>query len=235
MIASDKLAERGIAKEIRRAINRLNDRVRASEIREGLGYKYRRSSTRTVLEIPRARDGKSGELDVIRVQVSEVYPTYLRCQRISDDGTSLYGNPVWVWRPYGILKSDTASIPPVNAPDDSEVTVTISDTTDSANSYRILNWTHDSEVFAMTQYVTPRYVASGTAGSGSLLFVIRNVDGLSTPWIAPLGYAAQRLEWLDLNVDARHWSASRLRYVEVCVSGETKHMWVEGSEVGEPE
>lgn len=230
MISGQKLAVRGMGRDLRKAINQLQEQVKSMRIASGRGYMVGHTALGQKLTLKNYSDLREiNDLQIVRCQVLEVYGFWIRCRRLNSDLSDFTGGYIFAQRPETLAPNDTSSVPWM-----------IEDSTlhgrPSYESYsgertaRVLTFQHSGETFRVYQWITPEYVVSDTPGLGSIIYCAKGVRGLLQ---LTTNYDGQEynVDWLDLNVDGRRWTTG-MQYVEVCVSGVTKHMWVQASGVG---
>lgn len=232
MIPYDKHREAGFLKSLRQSINQLKAGQRSLRIANGANYHVKRTAIGTVLDLRSTTRATDKAFVVKRTQVIEVKSTYLVCQDLLPDNQGFTGGRFSVLRPFETLISGDTWFP-------SGTTNNQTTSTDStgADRTRQLTWDKTPNSFSADQKIYPEYVGQELPGLGSLLYVTKNIGNLGGRTIGeghPVDADGNHIDWIDLNVDARHWAWDIWREAEVCVNNETKKIYVMASTVGEP-
>lgn len=230
MTKFDHFAERGPLKNLRKAYNDLREEVKAQRIANGVGYKVKRTSLGTILQVEPGKAGtvEPSDLEIKRFQVIDVRATYLECYETKTDGSGFISETTrtQVLRPYATRITDGAA-----AVAGWSAGALSTDTNPIRHLQRNLTRT-DTTLglsFTMTQKIYPAYLYSETIGEGSWIFAAKNIKGYSANDGAS---PPNSIIWVDINVDGRAWTFTETQQVAVCVNGVTKYMWVVGSALG---
>jgi len=203
------LKESGPAKQIRKRINELEEKLRSLEIKNGFGYTAKRLATGTTLQIKIPRSEPGVPNDVQRFKITAIAETYLTCRKVDATGAETDGIDHNVMRPYETKTTEALPTEYVSG------TVT---TTDTQNRTFVISITAggSTKTLSVSQRIFPPYTA------GDFIFGIKPVTG------GTVEVNGEQLDWLDLNIDARHWDWKEVT-VEVCVNNTIKYMVVKGS------
>lgn len=218
-----RLDERGPARDVRRAINRLADIVMRQRVSQGVGYATKETSTGTILRLSGGDGGGASDCEVRRLFVNGVRDTYLECLAISSDSQGTSGSIIPVLRPLALWPTNGDTAPAgttqesLDAATGQSRTLTVEKDINSA-----------TKSFSITQNIVPAY-SSGIPVANSKTIYAARCRGLATGVDDVNG---DPIQWIDLNIDARHWELDLVETL-TCVNDELKYILVPRSGVEE--
>lgn len=202
MLSISKLKEAGIARDIRKKINECIDAIAALRIADGPGYRVKRTARGTVLGIDRKTDTESIlGTTVQRFKITEIEENYLLCRKVNTAGDETSSSDVRVLRPNYLTSGEgllSGAIQPVSLVGTQQRTYTLRRTNPTPPPATL--------DYSVTEVLWPPYLAD------DIIFGISPVIGGTL--IQPEG---EEINWLDLNVDGRHWQLELIQ-VGVCIN-----------------
>lgn len=223
MVKPATIPERGPMKRYAEAINQLGEAVQSLRIQRGLGYNVHHTAYGQVIKLEGRRiTGDAGEPGTLvqRFRVTALENDYVSCRKVTEDGqidtddTTTY----YVAKPVELRvgTQDGAS----NTALGYTFRISFPTAADYGNTRRLTNTTDNSRY--VNEVLFPAYVI------GSEIYACEPED--KTGVVRNL----ERLTWLDINVDARHYRPKYER-VAVCqtVNGQTvtRYMYVAGGPI----
>lgn len=196
-----KLDENRVARDIRRKINQIIDELAALRIANAPGLKVKRTSAGTILQVapPQPVSGGTGP-EVQRFKVMDFALNWLLCRKVDSTGAETTGD-IKVMTPIQ-LRRDSNLL-------DGGVPGSLVFSGFQQRTYNVRIESPTVVNFSVTERIRAPYLI------GDFIYAINNISGGTVDD----GSGAQ-VEWLDLNVDGRHWEMD-LRQIDVCVSGNT--------------
>lgn len=196
-----KINEHGAASVIRKKINEIIDHLKSLRIAESPSILARRTNLGTVLEVKTSSITATPDNVIVqRFKIKGIATSWIVCNKAKVDGTAESSTEYKVLRPYK-LKNDAA------LPSDYK-TGTLANPSAQA---RIFDRTVNTRDYTVSQEIYPLYEVN------DFIFGINNITGGTVD-----DGTGSQVGWIDLNVDARHWSYT-MREIEVCQSNVTRH------------
>ena len=206
-----KLIERGPAALLRKSINDLQAQVKELRLVNGIGYRAKRTSCGTALEILQSKKTDAAASNIQRFKIVNFQNSFLNCVKTNSDGTSIGGTEYQVMVPY-LLRS-TTGLPDGYVENSLGWNPTTQKRTFSING--LVNKTYQVEQALQPIYDVGDYIfAAGSINGGT-----ETDDPITTSY-----------DWVDLNVDGRAWHYTMKR-VGVCVNDSIQYLYIAGSEV----
>lgn len=205
-----KLKETGPAKELRKRINWLEDQLHSLKIMNGVGYTARRLATGTTLQIKIPKvEGVPSDLKIQKFKITAIGQVTLTCRKLLDDDTEASEIDHTVFRP---IKTR-----PDEAFPESYIAASEFDIEEQSRTFSItLTSGAITKNLFVTQEIYPLYKVN------DIIFAASSIDG------NVYDEESYESDWIDLNVDARHWKYTE-KLIEGCVNNQIQYMMVLGS------